>query len=269
MKAALAVCILTLLFGTSLAHASAESLEKVSSRGIEQKFVLTEPDAPPAASVILLAGGHGKLDLSSSSGTVRFGWGEMNNLVRTRHLYADAGFLVATMDAPTDRNKMNAVWRMGESHSKDIDAVARFLKKKADVPVWVIGTSMGTFSAANAGIRLNSSISGIVLTSSVTRSKKKWKIYDDYPKGIINMPLSKVERPVLVVSHKDDGCALTPASDIDSLAKQFSLSAKVDKAVFSGGKKPESDPCKARSAHGFYGIEQEVVDKIAAFIKAN
>lgn len=249
-------------------QAGSENLERVDSRGLEQKFVLTTPEANPVASVILLAGGHGKLDLSSFFGSVNFGWGAKNNLVRTRDAYAKQGFLVATMDAPSNRKKMNAIWRMSEDHAEDISAVAKYLKEKADVPVWVIGTSMGSFSAANAGIRLDNQIDGIVLTSSITKSKSKWKIYDEYPNGIIDMDLVKITKPVLVISHKDDECALTPASDINSLASRFTSSSKVEVEVFTGGDTPISDPCKALSAHGFLGIEDKVVEKIAAFIKS-
>ena len=262
--------MLFVLFGlTANGYAANESVESVESRGVEQKFLLTRPNSDPVANVILLAGGHGKLSLGNFFGSPTIGWGRENFLVRTREAYADHGFLIATMDAPTNRKKMNAIWRMGDEHAKDIQAVAAFLKQQADVPVWIIGTSMGTFSAANAGIRAKNDVNGVVLTSSVTRSKKKWAIYSDYPYGVVNMGLDKISAPVLVVSHKDDGCKLTPASDIDLLADQLSASKKVEKALVSGGDHPRSGPCNALSQHGFLGIEQEVVDIIAAFIKSN
>jgi hypothetical protein len=43
---------------------------------------------------------------------------------------------------------------MTEAHSEDIDAVVKFLKKQANIPIWVIGSSSGSTSAANAGINL-------------------------------------------------------------------------------------------------------------------
>ncbi|WP_078120335.1 alpha/beta hydrolase [Thiosocius teredinicola] len=259
----------TVLFNAAAAYAVEESLESVQSRDIEQRFALTRPAGTPVASVVLLAGGHGKLNLGSFLGSVKFGWGKDNNLVRTRDQYAEKGFLVATMDAPSDRDKMNAIWRVSAEHAADIEAVARYLKAQANVPVWVIGTSMGTFSAANAGVRLGDTVDGIVLTSSITRSNPKWKIYDTLPSGIINMDLSTVSKPVLVISHQDDQCKLTPASDIEQLAGQFTSSPKVETLVVTGGDSPRSDPCKALSAHGFLGVEDEVVDKIATFINAN
>ena len=174
MKVAKSICIgIAMLAAAGTAFALDENLISIETgRGVEQKFVLTKPNQTPVASVILFAGGHGKLSLSSFPGSVRFGWGRKNNLVRTRNLYAQHGFMVATVDAPSDRKKMNAAWRMGSKHAKDIAAVITYLKKQADVPVWVIGTSMGSFSAANMGIRLKDKVAGVVLTSSITRSKK-------------------------------------------------------------------------------------------------
>ncbi|MFN2126603.1 MAG: alpha/beta hydrolase, partial [Anaerolineales bacterium] len=178
------------------------------------------------------------------------------------------GFLVATMDAPSNRKKMNAIWRMSNEHAEDISAVAKYLKEKSDVPVWIIGTSMGSFSAANAGIRLNNLIDGIVLTSSITNSKSKWKIYDKYPNGIMNMDLEKVQKPVLIISHQDDKCALTPALNTNKLASRFTSSSRVEVEIVTGGDTPRSAPCKALSAHGFLGIENKVVERIGAFIKS-
>jgi hypothetical protein len=264
------VIVFTSMFAIPVSFA-AERVESVTSRGLSQKFVLTTTEErTPVAGVILLAGGHGKLDVGSSSGSVTFGWGGQNNLVRTRKMYADQGFIVATMDAPADQGKMNAIWRMSKSHAQDIRSVAEYLKQKANVPVWVIGTSMGSFSAANAGINLTGVIDGIVLTSSITRSERSWKIYHEFPNGVVNMNLSKVTVPVLIASHEADECDLSPAKDIELLASQFKSSKKVQTIVFSGAhRRTKSDPCGALSAHGYLDIENEVVLKISSFIKSN
>ena len=36
--------------------------------------------------------------------------------------------------------------------------------------------------------------------------------------------------------------------------------------LFAGGRPPQSDPCKARAQHGFFGIEQEVVAAIVRWM---
>ena len=260
---------LLILAISAQAYAVEESVKKVTSRGVVQKFILTKPDGAPKASLVLLAGGHGKLSLGSFFGAVSVGWGQDNFVVRTRKNYAKKGFLVATVDAPADKSSMNAIWRMSDDHAKDIAVVVGYLKQLADVPVWIIGTSMGSFSAANIGIRLNAEISGVVFTSSITRSSPKWAIYYNHPNGVMDMALSKITVPVLVVSHKDDGCTLTPAADITKLAGKFTASKKVEETVFSGGHDSGQNPCYARTHHGFLGIEKKVVKKISLFIQSN
>jgi hypothetical protein len=37
--------------------------------------------------------------------------------------------------------------------------------------------------------------------------------------------------------------------------------------LFSGGSPPISDPCEARSAHGFLGLEAEVIGQIAGWMR--
>jgi len=261
---------LSLLTFIQSAFALDETLKAVESRsGVEQRFVLTKPDSSPVASVILIGGSDGVLGLSSFFGSPRFGRHENSFFVRTRNQYAKQSFLVATIDAPSDRKKMNAKWRMGKKHAADVSAITAYLKQQANVPVWVVGTSRGSFSAANMGIRLKGEIDGIVLTSSVTRSRRKWKIYDEYPKGVISMNLAKVTDPVFVVSHEDDQCRVSPAADIQRLAESFSNTKHVEYRTFSGGDLPISEPCDGLSQHGFLGIESQVVDAIAAFVKAN
>ena len=96
-------------------------------------------------------------------------WGAEGFLVRSRDKFADHNFMVAVVDAPSDQQQgMNPMFRMSGAHAGDIGAVAAYLKEQADVPVWLVGTSMGTFSAARAAIAAKG-IDGLVLTSTITR----------------------------------------------------------------------------------------------------
>lgn len=218
------------------------------------------------ASVILFAGGHGALGLQSASS---MSWGAGNFLVRSRQRFAAHGFMVAVVDTPSDRpNGMNAIFRMGPQHAGDISAVAAYLKGQADVPVWLVGTSMGTFSAAGGAIGA-SNIDGLVLTSTITRSQPHWRIRNSHPDGVASMPLAKVSVPALVVSHRQDGCEVTPAADAPKLRRALANARKVETVLLDGGDPPQSVPCEAKSQHGFLGIEGVAVDAIARFIKAN
>lgn len=255
------------IFGGSLecSQAAAQTLETIRTpRGVKQSFIVMKPDKP-VATVLLFAGGHGALNLTSATSMK---WGAGNFLVRSRQHFFDQGFIVAVVDAPSDqRAGMNAIFRMSGQHAGDIGAIAQHVKKVADVPVWVVGTSMGTFSAARGGLGV-AGVAGVVLSSTITRSDPNWKIKNSHPNGVGSMGLSGVKVPTLIISHRKDGCAITPAADGDKLKARLTASPRVEVKLLDGGLPPKSDPCEAMSQHGFLGIEKEAVGEIARFIKA-
>jgi pimeloyl-ACP methyl ester carboxylesterase len=196
-------------------------------------------------------------------------WGATNFVVRTRDMFAAQGFAVAVVDSPSDRRKgMNAIFRMSAAHAGDIAAVAAYLKKQANVPVWLVGTSMGTFSAAGGGIAAGN-IDGVVLTSTITSANPRWKIAKTYPDGVASMALSGIMVPTLIVAHRKDGCKESPASGAPKLKARLTKATKVEIVVLDGGKPPKSAPCEALAQHGYFGIEDKAVGAIAKFIKAN
>lgn len=253
-------------------------------RGSQQSFILIKPDHA-IASVILFAGGSGNLQLNRvpppQVGPYAFVAG--NFLVRSRVKFAAHDFIVAVIDAPSDRPRgMSASFRLSKDHAIDIGAIADYLKRQADVPVWLVGTSAGSWSAARGAIAAGrdgiaaSSIDGLVLTSTVTRiaqgsslAKLFPEVARDYPDGVVSMALPEIRVPTLIVSHSEDACEFTPAADAPALAKRLTRSAKVAVVLLSGGDPPRSDPCEAYAAHGYYGIETQAVDRIAEFIVAN
>lgn len=260
------VAPILLIAGANPVPAADASLVSIRTpRGVTQSFILIKPQRP-VASVILLAGGHGALGLRSATSMK---WGAGNFLVRSKERFAGHDFAVAVMDAPSDRQQgMNAVFRMGPAHAADLAAVADHLKKLNDAPVWLVGTSMGTFSAAGGAIAARN-IDGLVLTSTITRAKPQWDIAKSHRDGIASMALPSITVPALIVSHRNDACDITPATDARKLVSGLSAARKVEVAVLEGGDVPQSEPCEAKSAHGFLGIEAEAVSTIARFIKAN
>lgn len=150
------------------------------------------------------------------------------------------------------------------------------------MPVWLVGTSAGSWSAARGAIGAGrdgiatGSIDGVVLTSTVTRivpgsafANALPDIERAYPDGVMSMALSEIRVATLIMSHSDDACEATPAADAPALAKRLTQAAKVEIALLSGGDPPRSDPCEAYAQHGYYGIETQAVDRIAEFITAN
>ena len=254
-------------------------------RGAEQAFILIKPDNA-IASIILFAGGSGLLRLNRTPplqvGATDFVSG--NFLVRAREKFAAHGFIVAVVDAPSDRQKegMSPYFLIGKDHATDIGAVADYLKREAGLPVWLVGTSAGSWSAALGAIGAGrdgiatSAIGGLVLTSTVTRlpqgsefARALPTFTSEHPDGVMSIALDEIRVPTLIVSHSDDACYATPAADAPALAKHLTHAPKVEIALISGGDPPRSDPCEAYSQHGFLGVELQAVDRIAEFIKAN
>src|SRR4051812_22430881 len=134
------------------------------------------------------------------------------------------------------------------------------------VPVWAVGTSAGTISAAAVVASYPDLIAGAVFTSSITRrfpGRSAWS--DKNPRGIASMAIGQFAKPVLVVSHKDDQCAITPAADAELLAASFAASPRSKHVIIEGGS-PHGDPCEAFSPHGFLDVEPQVVDVILDFV---
>jgi hypothetical protein len=255
------------------AEIKSSELVKLETRpGVKQKFILIKPENP-IASVILLEGGDGSIQLGGSSRRPTIGRKQEGFIVRTRKEFAKHGLIVALVDVPSDRRSQSVqkytVFRMSAEHAKDIQAVASYLKNEADIPVWVVGMSLGTFSTTNTAIRYGQSIDGLVLASSTTRTNPKWPSYKTHPQGILSMSISEIVVPTLIVSHKNDKCRGSPSSDIPLIEQGLANSSKVEVSYFTGGKRPISKPCHPKSAHGFYGLDDEVVQAIADFIKAN
>lgn len=257
--------VLLMLWLAPAAWAQAPALVSIKTpRGASQAFILIKPDKPVAA-VILFAGGHGALGLKSATAMA---WGAQNFLVRSREKFA--GQLHG-------RGGRCAV-RPGRRHERDLPHERRahgrhrggrgLSQEGSRRAVWLVGTSMGTFSSAAAAIA-GKDVDGLVLTSTITRVKPDWKIAQSHRDGVASMALGQVTVPTLVLFHRKDGCDITPAADAPKLAAKLTKAAKVETVLLDGGSPPQSDPCEARSQHGFLGIETQAVDAIAKFIKAN
>ncbi len=226
--------------------------------GVTQRFLYLQP-GNIQASVILLAGGHGGLQISESGG---LGWGGGNFLVRMRQQFAENRLAIAVIDAPSDRQAAPFLngFRQGPEHVTDVNAVVAWLKKQNNLPVWLVGTSRGTQSAAFIATQLggkDGGPDGVVLTSTILSDPKE--------RSVPEMQVENLKIPVLVVHHKEDGCKLCNYDDIPALMKKLSSVSRKELLAFEGGKS-QGDPCQAMAYHGFNGIEQEVVTRISEWI---
>jgi hypothetical protein len=129
------------------------------------------------------------------------------------------------------------------------------------VPVWLVGTSRGTQSAAFIATQLgpkDGDPDGLVLTSAI--------LSDNKGRPVPEMPLEKITVPVLVVHHEQDGCKLCSYSEIPLLMVKLTAAPRKELFSVKGGEN-RGDPCKAYAHHGFNGLEKEIVGKIAEWIQ--
>jgi len=229
-------------------------------KGVTQGFLLVRSPKTPTASVILFAGGDGHLALSPPN---TINQQKFNFLVKMREQFANAGFLVAVVDTPSDRGDY---WnfRTSKEHAEDMKQVIAAMREMAPVPVWLVGTSMGSVSAAGVAGRLarGGGPDGLVLTSSVVLISRSTG------ETVKTAQLGDIRVPTLIVRHKDDQCKFSSPSEADAIYKALSQASPKEILTFEGGNPPKSDACEAQAQHGYFGIERDVVDAIIGWIRA-
>lgn len=110
------------LVALAAGNGSAETIETIATRpGVGVRFIVTAPKGPPVAAAILFAGGDGNFRLPRDRPRLA-----NNFLVRARALFARAGVLTLTLDAPSDRRAEGlAGFRDSAAHRTDLAAVIR------------------------------------------------------------------------------------------------------------------------------------------------
>ena len=249
------VMIAGLLIGLAVTCHAEGTLFKVPTREGVTTTLFWE-SAPDAKATVLLfpggAGGFGKVEAGKATG--------LNFLVRSEPYFIANGFNVAIFGRPSDSQDLDYADRISDSHMADVRKVLEFVKRKADVPVWIVGTSRGTISAAAAAINLPGEMAGVVLTSSVVSYKK--------PGAVPKQDLDRIKVPVLVLHHAKDACPLCQPFEVPAILRGLKNAPIKKEIMVSGGVNPTGNVCEALHWHGFIGMEHEAVDLIADWIKS-
>jgi len=244
------------LLALSVATARAEDLVMLPTRpGVTEPFYVTRPAGSPKASLLLFTRGDGILNPYRQPADLQHG----NFLVRSRDLFVQQGFLVAVIGVPSDQSGGLGAFRLSPEHATDIAAVVAWLRAADPAPVWLVGTSRGTISAA-LGAATIPGVHGLVLTSSVTRAAPA------DPTDVFNIDLSRIAIPTLVVNHRDDSCFVAVPADAPRLLDALSRVPTKQALLYDGGVPARTKACEALSPHGYFGIEPEVVNGIADWI---
>ena len=249
-------------------------LVKVATTGnTTTSYALARPAAdaapkPPVALVLLPGlGGHIDLDVNGCARSLTG-----NFLIRSLPLFHGLGFTTALVDARSDHtgDEGLAGLRGSAQHADDLGKVIADLRARTSAAVWVVGTSRGTISAANAASRLSgaSAPEGLVLTSTITSGggsrQRPW-----VRQTVFDLPLDAIRVPTLIVGHAADDCARTPAADMSRVVGRIGAARKQVVTVTGGpgSKGAADDACSGRAPHGFIEQEAQVIDGIGRFIR--
>lgn len=213
------------------------------------------------AVLVLLIGGDGAMGFTAG----QLNTGSPNFVARNRYHFAAEGFVVAVVDAANDFNSSPIGLRgrrLGAAHRADLQAVMGDLRARyPGLPIWAVGHSRGTLSAVVTALHVEPAADGLVLASSLTGNPVTPS------EDLSRLDVESVRVPALIVSHQGDVCAFTNPDDSSALTQRFIASERAKFRSFSGGSTPISDPCDPLAPHGFFGIDQKVVDAITRWIR--
>lgn len=255
---------------TAGAEPCGERVEIATHGDSRTALSLSRPARAPAAVLVLLVGGEGhpKLD---EAGCPRKLMG--NSLLRMRPLWVAEGFATLIVDAPSDwqGDEGLAGFRAAPAHAEDLGRVVQWARERTPgAPVWLLGTSRGTISAAHAAARLKGAAApdGVVLTSllSVGQSGTR-KPY--VTQTVFDADLEAIRQPLLLVGHAEDRCPRSPASRMPEVLKRVASvrSQLVLVQGGPGGARDDLSACEGRSPHGYVEQETEVAAGIARFVR--
>jgi len=252
VAAAKVVLVVTTLLTYHVAQA--ELLQIPTGRGDNTFPVYWEKTDGATATVVLLAGGDGQVKFAAD------GRPRGNNfLIRTWQQFAAQKLNVAVLGT-VDAAPLSYEFRISDDHTSDLATVATTVRGLSAVPVWLVGTSRGTISAAATAIRYDGKklIDGIVLSSAVVGYKR--------PEAVSRQRIDKIHIPVLVYMHANDGCVHCQLSDAKAIGSKFKNAPAYGFRAVSGGTEPSGDPCGNQHYHGFIGMEDKAVTDIVNWI---
>lgn len=208
------------------------------------------------ANLILLSGGAG--GMGYRNGTPQ----SASFLIRSRDHFAkgnpNGAFNIALLGNASDLRQLDPVLRARSEHVQDIAAVIAHIRARNSAPIWLIGISQGTISAAAAAIELGDKVDGIVLSASYTAFKT--------PTSVPQQAIDKIRAPVLVISNEKDSCSVTRPDENKYIIDKLKL-ARVKKLILlSGGQDPTGDACEALHWHGFINFEAQASKVITDWV---
>ena len=240
--------------------AANEELATINTRaGVTNRVLITKPTGAPKGIFLLYPGGEGFL--VKRNGKLRG--------VR-RRLFARRGYIAAVVDVPSDQprglkgefGKLER-FRIKAEHTQDARAVIDALHARWQLPVYLLGISMGAISVAHIAATLDDPrLSGVILLSSPSERGRhaSWVSVPD-------ARLDKITVPVLLVHNSDDECPGSTFETALTYPPMFTASPRVGFIEVNGGKTPLSDnPCRGKTYHTYYGKRGQMVEAVIQWL---
>jgi pimeloyl-ACP methyl ester carboxylesterase len=218
-----------------------------------QRVLYDAPTSEVRGIIVMFSGGADDIGIEKD-GEIKHG---DNFVVRSRDLWTAKGYGVVLVDA-IDHQSMRGK-RSTAAYAAVTREVVAFAHEQANAPVWVMGTSQGSIAAMNAASHAKGAeIAGVILTESVSiLGGSHETVFDAHPED--------VRIPTLVVANRDDRCKVAPPSMANAIA-QAMRNTHATVLFVQGGYVRSSNECASLSPHGYYGIEDTVVDDIAEWM---
>jgi hypothetical protein len=231
---------------------------RLSSGELQHVLILAPPH--PRAAIVMLPGGSGDVGIERD-GDIRH---DNNFVVRSRGLWQARGYAVLIPDTIEHANLrgQRSAPRYAQVVTDLITYARSSLAPPAVLPVFLLGASQGSIAAMNGAAHATpGTLAGVVLTESVSMVGGSHEtVFDAAP--------DRVGVPALVVANTDDRCDVAPPSMAPRIAAAMTNSPNVEVKTISGGETKSATACGSRTPHGYYGIEDRVVDLIARWMDA-
>jgi hypothetical protein len=252
-------CFVAVIFLAGSAYAQTEAVVTVPLRsGTIAALVMHQEGAKGFRHGIALFPGHpGIMKLRQEDGQPQY---EMrgNYLVRSRRHWLDAETLVAVIDAPSDEwTSFSQHYRSTQPYGEAVKALLADIGRRYSIEDWtLVGTSEGSISAFHAARMSPQLARRVILTSSVFKPGRNGP-------GLAGAPWGSLKGALLFVHHADDPCEFTPYRE----AQRAAEAAGAPLITVRGGGPAKGAACQAFTAHGFVGVERDVVLAMRDWVK--
>jgi pimeloyl-ACP methyl ester carboxylesterase len=205
----------------------------------------------------MLPGGSGDVGLTRG-GDVRH---NDNFVVRTRELWNARGYAVLIPDSINRANLRGM--RSSPQYARLVNSLIGFAHDQVAAPEFLLGTSQGSIAAMNGAAHTPpGTLAGVILTESVS-------VMGGGHETVFDADLEEVRVPALVLANQDDRCDVAPPAMAPKIAAAMSHDPDVKVVTVSGGVSKSSKDCGSLTPHGYYRIENQVVNLISDWMQSH